>query len=171
MYAITVSIFSYLMVNLPRKPCSIWRIFAFIQFTFEQINWITGIGYSACCYIQLLVVCDAGKSVNDAVNWLFQWFQDLFSFVNIFICFQSDSVVLAINRFKFYRLPPKKQEMFSLILNRMQNGAKIQMGPFRKLDYEAATQVFNWWTETCWREWKCPISLCSWQRRFTVIWC
>lgn len=31
--------------------------------------------------------------------------------------------------------------MFALILNRMQNGAKIQMGPFRKLDYEAATQV------------------------------
>lgn len=47
----------------------------------------------------------------------------------------------ALNRFKFYLLPTNKQKMFALILNRMQNGAKIQMGPFRKLDYEAATQV------------------------------
>lgn len=38
-------------------------------------------------------------------------------------------------------MPLKKQEVFALILNRMQNGAKIHMGPFRELNYETATDV------------------------------
>lgn len=33
----------------------------------EQIKWTTGLGFSACCYIQLVVLCDMGKAVNDAV--------------------------------------------------------------------------------------------------------
>lgn len=47
----------------------------------------------------------------------------------------------ALNRFPFYLLPPKKQEMFSFILNSIQKGASIRMGPFRELNYAAATQV------------------------------
>lgn len=40
-------------------------------------------------------------------------------------------------------LPPKKQEMFSLVLSRMQNGAKIKIGPFAELNYETATKVYK----------------------------
>lgn len=46
-----------------------------------------------------------------------------------------------LNRFPFYLLSPKKQEMFALILNRAQNGGKIYIGPFRELNYETATNV------------------------------
>lgn len=38
-------------------------------------------------------------------------------------------------------MPLEKQKMYALTLNRMQNGAKIQMGPFRELNYESATDV------------------------------
>lgn len=55
--------------------------------------------------------------------------------------FQNDTVVDALNRYPFYLLPLKKQEMLALILNRMQHGAKIQMGPFRVLNYETSTDV------------------------------
>lgn len=49
----------------------------------------------------------------------------------------------ALNRFPFYLLPNKKQKMFEFILKRIQNGASVRMGPFRRLDYAAATQVIE----------------------------
>ena len=38
-------------------------------------------------------------------------------------------------------MPLKKQEMYAMLLNRRQNGAKIKMGPFRELNYGTATDV------------------------------
>lgn len=35
----------------------------------------------------------------------------------------------------------QKQKMLALVVNRMQNGAKIQMGPFSELNYETAKRV------------------------------
>lgn len=33
-----------------------------------QYNWITGIGCAMSCYIQLMILCDLGKNVDDAVR-------------------------------------------------------------------------------------------------------
>lgn len=57
------------------------------------------------------------------------------------IHFQNLIIVDALNQFSFYLLPPKKQEMFGLILSCVQNGAKVQIGPFAVLNYETATKV------------------------------
>lgn len=51
------------------------------------------------------------------------------------------TIVDALNQFPIYLLPPKKLEMFGLILSCVQNGAKVQIGPFAVLNYETATKV------------------------------
>lgn len=39
-----------------------------IHFDFkQQYNWVAGIGCSACYYLQLLILCNIGKTVDDAV--------------------------------------------------------------------------------------------------------
>lgn len=47
----------------------------------------------------------------------------------------------ALNQFPFYLLPPKKQEMFGMILGGVQHGARFRIGPLANLNYETATQV------------------------------
>lgn len=47
----------------------------------------------------------------------------------------------ALEKFPYYLLPPKQQQIFGLILSRVQVGAEIQMGPFSTLNYEKATDV------------------------------
>lgn len=52
-------------------------------------------------------------------------------------------VLNAMNQFSFYRLPPKQQRDYCHLLNCIQNGSGIKMGPFSELDYFKATQVTN----------------------------
>lgn len=58
----------------------------------------------------------------------------------IFI-FQNATTLDAVNQFPFYLLPLRKQEMFKILLIRVQHGVKIKMGPFRELIYETVTDV------------------------------
>lgn len=48
----------------------------------------------------------------------------------------------ALNQFPVYKLPLQTQRMYALILNRVQNGAEIHMGPFWQLNYGAVTEVW-----------------------------
>lgn len=48
---------------------------------------------------------------------------------------------MALNQLPYYLLPQKQQKMLELMLDRVQIGAKIKMGPFSVLNYEAATNV------------------------------
>lgn len=38
-------------------------------------------------------------------------------------------------------MPSRKQKMLAIVINRMQNGAKIQMGPLSELNYDTASRV------------------------------
>lgn len=44
-------------------------------------------------------------------------------------------------QFSYYRLPWKQQAVYCHLLNRVQNGDAIRMGPFDELNYVSATQV------------------------------
>lgn len=35
---------------------------------FEQLDTSTGIGSAACCYLQLFIICDVGKVVEEGVS-------------------------------------------------------------------------------------------------------
>lgn len=111
----------------------------------QQNNWTAGIGHSCCCYIQLLILCDVGKTVNDAVILTKPINICLFCFYLIYylkILFpQNNMIADALDRFPVYKLPLHTQKMYAFILNRVQNGAEIHMGPFRVLNYGAATEV------------------------------
>lgn len=39
------------------------------------------------------------------------------------------------------KLPMQTQRMYALILNRVQNGTEVHMGPFQELNYTAVTWV------------------------------
>lgn len=98
-----------------------------------------GIGYSAGLYIQLLLLCDVGKAVDDDVN--ITLFNLIKFFINAFNHFQDNMVLDALNDFPIYFLPIKKQKLFLLLTNCMQNRQKLTIGPFAELNYETLTQV------------------------------
>lgn len=47
----------------------------------------------------------------------------------------------ALLQYPVNKLPLRIQKMHVLILNRVQNGTEIHMGPFRELNYTAVTWV------------------------------
>lgn len=47
----------------------------------------------------------------------------------------------ALNQLPVDKLPLRMQAMYALLLNRVQNGIEIHMGPFRELNYTAVTWV------------------------------
>lgn len=94
---------------------------------------------------------------------------------SFFVDFQMNLVVNALDRFPFYLLPTRKQQMYALILNRIQNGASIRMGPFLKLHFAATTQV-HFSKYAGWKIYYIPnfqlISFCcSLRRQFIAFWC
>lgn len=66
-YGISMAIFLYLTVKY--ENAFILNILASFNYDgfMQQNNWTAGIGHSCCCYIQLFILCDVGKTVNDAV--------------------------------------------------------------------------------------------------------
>ena len=55
----------------------------------------------------------------------------------------NDLILGALNRFPFYLMPTEKQKLLAMVVSRMQNGAKIKMGPLSELNYATATQVMK----------------------------
>lgn len=82
----------------------------------------------------------------------------------------------AFDRFPFYLLPPKKQEMYALILSTVQIGAKIRMGPLKELNYKTATDVrfiFAWiycHLKYINQLFKCSIGDCSSRKSIILMW-
>lgn len=83
-------------------------------------------------------LCDMGRTIDDAVLiYIFL----LYNWDHFFNISQNNLALDALNQFPFYLLLCMKQKMFVLLLNRMQNGKQLQLGPFLELNYSTATNV------------------------------
>lgn len=56
---------------------------------------------------------------------------------------QNGRLSTALWNVPWYLLPPMYQRMLQSILNRIQNGARLTIGPFAELNMETATDVSN----------------------------
>lgn len=55
--------------------------------------------------------------------------------------FKTKILLDALNKFPIYLLSMKKQKMMILLINRMQNAEKMQMGPLTELNYDTGSRV------------------------------
>lgn len=113
---------------------------------FEQTKRSRQLYISICFYIQLLILCDVGKAVDDAVAKVslneslpFDIFPQ-FYLLNLNV-FQNNVIWDALDQFPHYLLPTNKQKLYVLILGRVQNAQKISIGPLSELDYAMVTKV------------------------------
>lgn len=55
--------------------------------------------------------------------------------------FQNEALQGVITNSHWYLLPPKQQLVLGQMINRLQNGAVLSMGPLDDLDFQTATKV------------------------------
>lgn len=55
-------------------------------------------------------------------------------YLSAFVVFQRETILDTLNAFSYYRLPAKQQAVYCHLLNRVQNGDAIKMGPFAELN-------------------------------------
>lgn len=94
-----------------------------------------------CYYIQLLILCDIGKAIDDAVIYTFSDIHVEIYCHSLFVTFQNDVIWDTVDEFPFYKLPLIKQRLIVLGLGRVQNAQKITIGPFSELNYAMSTKV------------------------------
>lgn len=92
----------------------------------------------------ILILCDFGETVDDSVMKLLL-FTLLINFMSIRFFFLSspsnNTILQSLSQFTFYLMPLQEQKLLTMVIFPLQNGAKIQMGPFSQLNYEFATNV------------------------------
>lgn len=54
---------------------------------------------------------------------------------------QNSNVLTALYDTPWYLMPPNERKMIQHAMNRMQNGAVVQMGPFSELNFLTASNV------------------------------
>lgn len=99
-----------------------------------------GYGIAVISYFQMAVLCYIGQNISDRVLNNFKYNPNL----TIFHTFPHFSIQLAQNErlldilydFKWYLLPTNDQKDIMHMINRMQNGVDVTIGPFQKLNFE-----------------------------------
>lgn len=118
-----------------------WQCFSYV-FSFFQNGWVNGVPFAMALYTLLFTVCKLGDEVESAVRLFVTQLQRslCFSYFKIWI-FQNDMMLEKLQEFKWYKLPPQYQRTMVHAIHRRQNAGVIQMGPFRALSYETASDV------------------------------
>lgn len=65
----------------------------------------------------------------------------IISFCFSFFFFQKEVVLDKLNSFPWHLMIPKHQKMIAHMMNRLQNGAEIRMGPLDQLNYDIFARV------------------------------
>lgn len=77
--------------------------------------------------------CEYFFSLLLSTYWIF--------FLFILLNFQHEALLLALWRTKWYALPLAEQKMFILLLQQVQNGPVLTIGPYSVLDFGTAFDV------------------------------
>ncbi|XP_031627340.1 uncharacterized protein LOC116343436 isoform X2 [Contarinia nasturtii] len=77
-------------------------------------DYFSGLGLAFFTYIQLYILCDIGNDVDLSNKMLIDKLQQM----------------------PWYLMSPQKQRSYAHVLNRLQNGTILQMGPFGVLNFE-----------------------------------
>lgn len=143
MYANSVALFSYLMVNL--------RIF-FQFFDLQKLKWLFTILLNSIIGLRASV----RQLASIFKSWLFVIWGKRPKMRSETVCFnmkrdrwqsfrlnnfQNLIILDGLNQFSYDLLPPKKRAVFQMLLIRMHKGSNIKMGPMSELNYGSATNV------------------------------
>lgn len=108
-----------------------------------QEDWLSGYGFAAFAYVQMMILCYSGNKIRETVSIFFRSCYQLIGFFFWFILlnFQHEALLLALWRTKWYALPLAEQKMFILLLQQVQNGPVLTIGPYSVLDFGTAFDV------------------------------
>lgn len=100
-----------------------------------------GYGLAVMSFTQMILLCALGACIEERVILLINFSSIGYLFITIFIQ-QNDELADALySDLLWYHLPADLQKDVANMINHLQNGATLTIGPFEILNWETAALV------------------------------
>lgn len=103
--------------------------------------WMSGLGVALSSYAQLYIQCDFGDTLKSSVIIIKWWEKTIANSLPLCVHWQNSELMLKLQEMPWYMMSIKSQLAYAHLLNRLQNGVVLRMGPFAELSFETLSDV------------------------------